>query len=596
MAKQAEPVRIYSYDLETTRIEAGTPELLYITGYGPDFSVSLPIVGEDKYQSLCTILETRFLQPELDRAMFIAWNANRFDAYFIAKALILSDAWIVHPYLTASKQLRGFRVKSKEKQKNRRALSFQFLDGMSITGLQGVPLGDKKDDATGKVKKGFLSVFAPDFKKLDFDHERTTFDPKNPEHVKYAERDSIGLYHGMVRVNEIVKQLTGMEIRPTIGNLAIHYLLTKLPAPDFLKRPPDNVLEILHLSVKRGGYCWAAKQYSGPVWKYDLNQAYAAAMRECELPCGDVAHTVEYVPNVPGIYHCRFSRRRKTNVPFYYKPENGIGLFTAGAEAQGWLTSIEIEHLQRDGWTVEILDGYAWSHGFNLRGMVDDLERLRGTDPEGPSGPLGTMVKAIGNNAYGKTLEQLNNVELIFAKECPDGYLFWEPTDPDMQNVFCRIRFAIDKPYHLPQIGSFITAHVRVKLREAAIKMENEFIYADTDCLVFSKPADHLEIDAKKYGAWKQEANGDLYMIVAKKVYASEKGEVKAKGLNTKHLTPEVYKEWINGKVPKQTQTQRQNFLQFIGGAAMFKDTERTGTDVKKSKTVKVVNGDFVPL
>ena len=108
---------LIGYDLETTRIESGTPRLLYITAYGEQLRVSLPIVGHDRLEHLKQILESSFLLPEFNKAMFVAWNANNFDAYFVAAALLKSDRWLLFPYMTASKALRGLKVKSKHKIK-----------------------------------------------------------------------------------------------------------------------------------------------------------------------------------------------------------------------------------------------------------------------------------------------------------------------------------------------------------------------------------------------------------------------------------------------------------------------------------------------
>src|SRR3972149_2229918 len=88
-----------AYDLETTRIKEGTPELLYITAFSDDMKISAPIKGKNRLQHLCDILEAHFLIPERNNTRFIAWNGNSFDAYFIAKALLCSDRWILRPYL-----------------------------------------------------------------------------------------------------------------------------------------------------------------------------------------------------------------------------------------------------------------------------------------------------------------------------------------------------------------------------------------------------------------------------------------------------------------------------------------------------------------
>lgn len=585
--------KVIAYDLETTRIQDGTPDLLYITAYGENFNLSQPIIGKDsdaRSKILCDILEQNFLTKENNGAMFIAWNGNKFDVYFLALALLNSDRWVLQPYLTASKQLRGIRIKEKRKTKSKKGkiLQFQFLDGISMTGMVGTPL------------KKFLKTFAPNFQKLDLDFETTNFNAKNKDHVKYAERDSEGLYHAMLKVREIIKTLTGNDLKPTIGNLAIRYFMDNLPADSDLKSPNDELKAILHGSVKRGGYCWAARQYHGPVWKYDINQAYAAALRDCALPSGQAIKTQTYVDDLPGIYHIELSREKKTKVPFYYKDDVSAGGFTDGKnKVETWVTSLEIEHLKLDGWKIKILNGYFWSSSFNMKLMVDKLEKLRHSDPEGPGGPLGTMVKAIGNNAYGKTLEQLWGSEFVFAAEQPDGYNPYDVFDRSMSHVYVRQKKDFPKKYHLPQIGVFVTAFVRCFVRAAALKESDAFLYADTDCLVFSKAVHHLDVDTKRYGAWKQEAAGKKYIIIGKKCYLEigddGKTYAKAKGLITKNLTEETYHKWLKGELPIQVQIQRQNLLKFLGGAAMFKTLERKGTNVQNSKSCDVIEGYFVP-
>ena len=98
---------VVAYDLETTRIKAGTPTPLYVTAYSENFTLSVRVTGKNPLQSLCNILETHLLIKERNGTRFVAWYGNQFDVYIIAKALLLSDRWIMKPYLTSSKNLRG---------------------------------------------------------------------------------------------------------------------------------------------------------------------------------------------------------------------------------------------------------------------------------------------------------------------------------------------------------------------------------------------------------------------------------------------------------------------------------------------------------
>lgn len=572
-----------AYDFETTRIKKGTPDPVYLTAYAADWKISVKITD---WQNLCDILETQFLTDDNNKASFVAWNGNQYDAYFIARALLLSDKYILRPYLAGGKSLRGLKVIDKD----RKGFYWEFLDGISMTGMQG------------KKLKDFVATFAPQYPKLDLDFDNVEFNPNDSEHIKYADRDSEALYFGIQRANEIVNKLTGHDLQTTIGNLAIKFFEQSIPEGKLIWRVPQEVYEILHGAVKRGGYCWTQKKYIGPVWKYDLNQAYAAAMRDCKLPAQSCVECFEFEPDKPGIYHVHIWRQKESTVPFYYREmKKYAGMFTNGARVETWLTSIEIEHLIKDGWMVEIFRGYYWEDSFNMRDMVDNLETLRSTDPDGPSGPLGLMVKAIGNNAYGKTLENLDGVEYILARECPDKFMPYDEFDKTLANVFFKYRDVTMKNYHQPQIGVFVTAHVRILVREAALKYADNFLYADTDCVVFDCPVTHLEIDGKKYGSWKEEAAGEQYLIIGKKIYCDfkpdddKKRTRKGKGLHSKKLTIADFQSWYDGNIPAQDQLQRNNFLKFSAGGEMFREQNRSGTDVTKSKQAKLEAGFYRP-
>lgn len=595
--------KLIAYDLETTRIEAGTPEVLYLTCYGDGedidnpYKISIPVTGKNKKQIFCEILEQHLLTEKNDGARFVAWNGNKFDAYFIVEALLQSDRWIMQPYMTASKSVRGVKVKERDtemrkkyervngKVKRVKPLKFEFLDGMAMTGI-AAPL------------KNFLKTFAPKYQKMvspDFEGGEK-FDPNNKKHVQYAERDSEGLYHAMKKVSDIVADLTGEELKPTVGNLAIHHFINNVPPGIELKLPEKRVAEHLYGPLKKGGYCWAAQQYTGPVWKYDINQAYASAMRDAALPCGDVVHDNNYEPNRPGIYQVEIERKRKCKVPFYYKDENGTGKFSQGNKAICWITSLEIDHLRADEWNVEVFTGYYWSGSFNMQPFVDKLEKLRSTDKDGPSGPLGTLVKALGNNAYGKFLEQIWGDEFVLSKDCPEGYTLYDSFDPKMNHVFARERKSFPKKYHVPQIGVFITAYVRCVVRDAAKHDAENFLYADTDCVAFRRKARHLHLDPARYGSWKTESAGTEHIIIGKKMYFDvEKNRATFKGLIVKRLTKKDVEDYLKGKIIVQDQVQRQNLLKFIGGEPMFKNLTRRGTDVSKLKNVQIVKGEFIP-
>jgi hypothetical protein len=560
------PNQLIAYDLETTRIEKGNPEPLYITAFGvienEEFRVAEKIT---ELNDLLEILATTFLTTELHGVKFVGWNANNFDVYFIARALLLDDRYVMRPYMTRSRSLRGMRVMD---QVN--GCEWEFLDGMAMTGCV-------------MTLEKFLKVFAPDYQKLTgtINWDTETFDYRNQAHCEYAMRDSVGLYWAMMAAQEVVKETFGHVLRPTIGNMGIKIFQQYLPHNTAVQPLADDVEKIVRDYVMRGGYCYCARRYTGPVWKYDINQAYAAAMREAWLPEGYAERVNQHYARYPGIYRIK-ARNPQNKIPFYYRDSDDDAVFGMHEITDTWITSSEYEQLKSEGWNIKISAGYLFSGRFKMQEYVDTLEHLRQTAPGGTNGAKGLMIKAIGNNSYGKTVEQLDGVEYVLCNECPEGFLPMMTTDPDTEDlpIWSKAGEPSRKDYHKPQIGAFITAYVRMVVRRAALTNPDAWLYADTDCVIFTEPA-QLDIDPSRYGAWKVECEGDEYRIIAKKVYAkTDNSEKHAKGMNVKKLTADDFKNWSEGKPPTQTQIHRNNLIKVLAGAEMYIERVRKGTKI----------------
>lgn len=550
---------LIAYDLETTRIAKGTPRPLYLTACGADFWVSTRI---DSVAHLGQLLVERFLTDDNLNARFVAWNGNGFDAFFIGAALLSHKGYILRPYLTRGKSLRGMRVQDKHDKKRQ----WEFLDGIAMTGIVGKKLGE------------FLDVFTPDMPKLNApDWDKTTFDPDNEQHRRYAERDSEGLYHAITRAHNTVFDAFGVPLQPTIGNTGIRIFARHIPHEVQVWEPPLQVRDIIRKYAMRGGYCYCMRPYEGPVWKYDLNQAYAAAMRDAWLPCGRVVQVGRYLPQATAALYLVNATNPRNTIPFYYRSLQGKAVFGTTALDRAWICALELEQLRREGWRIEVLDGYIWDSIFQMREFVDKLERMRMGAPDGPNGAEGLMYKAIGNNSYGKTVEELDGMELLLSAEQPDGFHEFQAEDDLLQHVWFRFKAPQLREYHQPQIGMTITAHVRMEVRRAALQDPDGFLYADTDCTVFDNPQ-QLNIDPKRYGFWKQETDGENYRIITKKVYASFDAKVKhAKGITVRNLTADDFARWYAGQPPKEKQVQRQNFIRVMTGADMFVERSKVG-------------------
>lgn len=566
--KRAKLTKIIAYDFETTRITVGTPQPLYITAYGDNGKIKVSERVSSAYDVL-DVLNKHFLLEKNNKCRFVAWNGNGFDAYFIASALLHSNDYTIRPYLTRSKSLRGLKIIPNDPIL---ALThyWEFVDGIAMLGM------------VGRTLDSFLKQFAPDYEKLQApDWGQEEFDAGNHDHVRYAERDSEGLYHAMHAAQSIVSEHFRIGLSGTIGNMGIKIFQSYIPEGVRIKQSNMILSDIIKKCVMRGGYCHSVRKYRGPVWKYDLNQAYAAAMRDADLPCGDAYR----LPGLSEYATCFVARIVATNssnsVPFYYRTlDDQTALFAVAEIFETWITSIEYSQLIAEGWRVEVRETWNWPETFDMREYVRKLERLRigaGNDPKSPQGEL---MKAIGNNSYGKTVEQLDGLELVMANQQPDGFAEYYNDDARLSHIWFRFGEPSERDYHQPQLGSFITAHVRMLVRRAALQNPGAWIYADTDCVVFTEYVP-LDCDAKKYGKWKVESEGEEQIYIGKKIYTDMAGNSKhAKGLNRKRLAVDDFLKWFDGIAPMQTQTQKQNFVNVMAGAQMFVERTKIGQRV----------------
>jgi hypothetical protein len=579
-ARAAKPARLVAYDFETSRIQAGTPRPLYLTAYGADMHLAEPIRS---LEHLRLILRNNFLTEDRRGTKYVAWNGNRFDAYFVAAALINDPDFRLRPYLTKSKTLRGLRIVMAGNGDGPNVKSWEFLDGMAMLGLAGISL------------EKLLDNFAPDYRKLTgtIDFERQEFDPANADHCAYAMRDSIGLYHAMKRAQQIMLDTFGEPLRATMGATCIRIFQAHMPDGITVHSPAPELETAIVEYALRGGFCYCNRRHHGPVWKYDLNQAYAAAMREADLPAGGVIHGEGNPPARAKCFIARITARHFANrIPFYYRTEIAGRLssqFALHEIRDTWITSIEYRQLKREEWHIDCVEWYAWHEAFSMREYVDKLESLRMHAEGGPGGPLGTMLKATGNHSYGKTIERIEPIEFLLSGTQPPGFYpyYGDGSDP-LDFVWYRIdKERRAKEYHKPQIGAFITAHVRMVVRRGALVAPDAWLYADTDCLVFDQDVSRkLDIDLKRYGAWKIEEAGAIYRIIAKKVYAEMRpegsvGKRSAKGLHARELSADDFERWYDGLPPEQEQTQLQGFLSVLCGAEMYRTQHRQGTRIE---------------
>jgi hypothetical protein len=137
--------RRIDYDVETTRIEAGTPTPLYLSVCDDTGARGWQTIGWSAFHE--TII-TELLTEANKGCRFVGYNSNRYDAFLIANALKDDTDYLVEPWLTKAGALRGMRIRSTVHKR----WSWTFSDAMAMTGFLG-----KLSDYT--------KAFAPEYSK-----------------------------------------------------------------------------------------------------------------------------------------------------------------------------------------------------------------------------------------------------------------------------------------------------------------------------------------------------------------------------------------------------------------------------------------------
>lgn len=548
---------IVAYDYETGRIPEKPGDAMrvppkYVTAYGEGVFQSQRLACE---QDVLEAFSDLWVQCA-DRTRLVAYNGNRFDLRILMGALARS-AFTVEPFFAKQAGLRGAVIRHKRK-------SVYVLDAIAMIG-PSVNL------------KTFLQQFAPDFQKHDLDLSTIDFDADNPEHVAYAERDSEGLYHAMIEAERLVKTVTGIGLQCTIGGLGIRAFASRLPKSVISFALDVEAFQVVRKIVMRGGYVYARK-YRGPLWTYDLNQAYAAAMRDCKMPAGRMCRTQVEHRNRPGVYQVMLGREVPAPVPYPVRDQSGKLIETHGEGVRTWLTSGEIRCLRKHGWLCVVERGFVWQSSFSMKSFVNGLESRRRAYASGTA--MNTIVKNIGNNAYGKTLQESDNEKYLVSFLRPRGaFPVFDGSGEHITGLWFKPQTRdARRRYQRPQIGAFVTAHVRCVIYDAIMQDPDHFVKCDTDSVSFTR-AQTFPISPWRYGDFKCENDGRRDIVIGKKVYWSEGKGATCKGLRVKQLTRRDYERWFaDGTPPVQTQVQLLSWKKSL--APLWRVQERSGTKV----------------
>jgi len=317
-----------------------------------------------------------------------------------------------------------------------------------------------------------------------------------------------------------VRDVFGVELRPTVGGTALAAAGRFLPPGEKLFRPHPLLIAMLRDGGGyRGGYVYG-QRYRGLGYKADVRRLYTAMIAEPLPATWSFGLGYDATSELPGIFLCTLSGEPR--MPLYLAvwegPETGFRKqHWYGGSAIAIVPSTEYAGLRAMGVDVRPGCGYLASRPFTLSGFVDHLQAL--IRDAGPGSAEGEYAKLMGNSVSGKWGVSPHLDSLVWASERPGD---------DAEPAFTLDGDRLDGLWHVKstrylgsqQVGlaAWVTARARsVLYGELARAMDGgrTVVHAHTDGYIATGPApDWLPSDTDTIGAWRLvETDSDVITI-----------------------------------------------------------------------------------
>jgi len=434
---------------------------------------------------------------------------------------------------------------------------------------------------------------APDLPKLDIGlAQGVTFDPDNPEHVAYAERDVRALLAVLVRFRSIVAERFGGTL-PSWSAASTALRAWQQTLPEGVSYAPGHARAD---ALARAGY-YGGLVHPGTtapqtdVATVDVNSMYPTVMRDGGVPAGWSRPVTAYDPDAPGFYHVTVDVPEDTPFTFLpYRDPTGALAWPTG-RFQTIVSSIEVAAALARGIAVEVHSGSVWQRLDSPFGAyVAEVERMRA---EG--GALALVGKLLGNGLYGKFGAKPTNDEWMIADESP-GRGWWpasdDPDDETMTGLWRKPGVTNRAPYLLPHWAAWITAGARLRLLAIAEAIgAASVVYTDTDSVTAPLPRIEAAVAAgtlvvgQRFGEVKIEARWHSYRVVAPKVYRGVTRDGrrvrKAKGIPARLRAAAFGGRVVGWSSPNAA-------LQVLRGSPMVSERTRRLSDVRNSLAWRV--------
>lgn len=329
----------------------------------------------------------------------------------------------------------------------------------------------------------------------------------------------------------------------TISSDALNYFKTTINFDENFPVLPIEIDDFIRKAY-RGGWVYLKPEYSdidlGKMETYDINSLYPWTMRYCLLPYDTpVYFNGEYTPNDEYplyIQHMLIAFKLKPNhLPTIQDKKSFMFISTEyiteclDEPLEVYLTSVDFD-LFKDMYDIEFyqpIDGYMFKGKYGIfDNYIDFWNKIKMENSAGHGDEsLRTIAKLMMNSLYGRFATQCRMRHKIpYIKD--NGILGYHTSEEE-----------IEKPIYTA-LACFVTAYARNKTIRSAMKVYDNFVYADTDSLSLiydENNKNKIEVDPVELGKFKLESIPTRARFLRAKTYIKEidgKLEVKCAGMN----------------------------------------------------------------
>lgn len=374
-------------------------------------------------------------------------------------------------------------------------------------------------------------------------YDATILDTTDADHQTIATR-----FHAEIScLQEFYRSEFGISLKRTAARTGFVAFLRHMSKDSILGRPsPDKFAACHQGGLIRQGYL-QHENYVGLASEEDQRRQYASILAR-DLPQHEVLDcAVINGQRQKGFFLCRVSGQGM--VPLYIGAHDSLTHtfnreYWNGGSVICWLADTEYEGIERVGYHVDPVFGYRITEWFNVRPLVEKLQRL--VDMHSPNSAIGQVLKLIGNATIGKFATQSTFASYVYATEDQKG--LWPMQDivtrDEIPNVWEKTTTKYEA-HQQPLIAAYIYGATRTQLylRMAEhIEQGRRVVHACTDGLIVVGSLGMMHYSNNpQFGDWRLEQNNVPTSITGRNRYVIGTKE-KNMGAGSMTLTREAIK------------------------------------------------------